>query len=459
MTNNIRSIVKLSLSNVLITCTILGQSFWGYTFETVVSDKIISTGSGNFLIAYQDAYHPGVMKISMDGEILWSYTFDDISMRETLLISITDGNEYLFVYEKSDENGPQSWNSDILARFSSDGQLLATQEISHQYSGGLFLHGEQLNDTSIVFTTSEDLYLYNSMGNLIWDREVDNSRGLTISPAGKILVLTNDKVLMFSDMGTPLDTINYAFANDDVFNKMIKSYDDGIAFAGVRYNADTHNFDLCLLNTDFAHNVLWERTLVIGQYGRLSSIAITGNENILLGCHKTQNDSIISQIIKYSTDGNVLWNTSFAHFNKQFPISLLTQDSTYFVLLDWENTDSNAETYTRGTYFMNMDESGSYLYPVSVDPVRPISPNIKLSSYPNPFNSNVTFKYDIPLSAQVQFRIYSVLGETVYDLNSTQLSRMGGQIAWNPKLLASGVYIVSLQSSEDIVTRKIILLK
>ncbi|MEA3286889.1 MAG: malectin domain-containing carbohydrate-binding protein, partial [Candidatus Marinimicrobia bacterium] len=79
--------------------------------------------------------------------------------------------------------------------------------------------------------------------------------------------------------------------------------------------------------------------------------------------------------------------------------------------------------------------------------------------YPNPFNSQAHFDFTIPESAWVDIFLYDVRGSLVRELVSQNYYPGGYQLAIDGKDLASGTYIVRLESQNFIKSRKILLLK
>jgi hypothetical protein len=81
-------------------------------------------------------------------------------------------------------------------------------------------------------------------------------------------------------------------------------------------------------------------------------------------------------------------------------------------------------------------------------------------NYPNPFNPSTTIKFGLPTEASVDLRIYDILGQQVAVLYNNQILAAGTyQHIFDASKLASGTYIYRLQSNENVVTKKMMLLK
>lgn len=85
-----------------------------------------------------------------------------------------------------------------------------------------------------------------------------------------------------------------------------------------------------------------------------------------------------------------------------------------------------------------------------------------LKLYPNPFNLSVNIEYHLPHAKDVQIRIFDVKGRLVRDLPSVVGSQ--GKILWDGrdqqgKVVSSGNYFVTVQSSKKTLKGKLILIK
>jgi hypothetical protein len=81
-------------------------------------------------------------------------------------------------------------------------------------------------------------------------------------------------------------------------------------------------------------------------------------------------------------------------------------------------------------------------------------------NYPNPFNPATTIKFGLPKDQVVDLRVYNILGQQVAVLINNQ-SRAAGSynVRFNAATLASGTYIYRLTAGNNVVTKKMVLLK
>jgi hypothetical protein len=74
------------------------------------------------------------------------------------------------------------------------------------------------------------------------------------------------------------------------------------------------------------------------------------------------------------------------------------------------------------------------------------------NNYPNPFNPITTIKYSLPVDANVELRIFNLLGQEVSTLVNDMEKAGFHYVQWNGtnrsgNILASGVYFVYMQAT------------
>lgn len=90
----------------------------------------------------------------------------------------------------------------------------------------------------------------------------------------------------------------------------------------------------------------------------------------------------------------------------------------------------------------------------------PVIPsNLTLSSYPNPFNSTLTIKYDLPQAGHAKLTAYDLQGRVVANIFDSFTPAGSAELHWSPKNLASGVYFLNLEAPLAHTTHKILYLK
>ena len=87
---------------------------------------------------------------------------------------------------------------------------------------------------------------------------------------------------------------------------------------------------------------------------------------------------------------------------------------------------------------------------------------LDISSYPNPFNAETTFKIALEHPAQINLTIYNVAGYQIEQLSERNLPAGVSRISWRPANLPSGVYYVRASLPEfprEYAVNKLVIVK
>jgi outer membrane protein assembly factor BamB len=80
-------------------------------------------------------------------------------------------------------------------------------------------------------------------------------------------------------------------------------------------------------------------------------------------------------------------------------------------------------------------------------------------NYPNPFNPNTKIEFKIPEIEIVRLKVFDILGREVTTLINKQMQPGNYTIDFDASELASGIYFYTLNVGENVLTKKMILLK
>ncbi|MBK8946031.1 MAG: VCBS repeat-containing protein [Ignavibacteriae bacterium] len=129
----------------------------------------------------------------------------------------------------------------------------------------------------------------------------------------------------------------------------------------------------------------------------------------------------------------------------------ITFDWTVLVLDANSQTAASMDTFT--VTFVND------ITPVGVEELIPSRFYVD-QNYPNPFNPTTTISFGLPEQAVVDLRVYDILGREVATILNNK-SLKAGKFTYNfdASNLASGTYIYRLSSNNNVVTKKMLLLK
>lgn len=80
-------------------------------------------------------------------------------------------------------------------------------------------------------------------------------------------------------------------------------------------------------------------------------------------------------------------------------------------------------------------------------------------NYPNPFNPATNIQFSIPSSGEVNLTVYNLLGQKVATLISEKLSAGSHTVNFDASQLSSGIYLYRLSSGNQVMTKKMTLIK
>jgi len=158
------------------------------------------------------------------------------------------------------------------------------------------------------------------------------------------------------------------------------------------------------------------------------------------------------------------------------PFALVASD---FTDLSWTDLEVNIEPKATGILFIyyakaytdqapdsNPSESAriSGLYVEKQTPQLSTSDELTsltalLSCYPNPFNPTTNISYQHPKDGYVHITVYNLAGQRIAELANGNQSAGFYQLAFNGQALAGGIYLVRMQLADQVLMRKILLLK
>ncbi|RLD55941.1 MAG: hypothetical protein DRI97_08470 [Bacteroidetes bacterium] len=80
----------------------------------------------------------------------------------------------------------------------------------------------------------------------------------------------------------------------------------------------------------------------------------------------------------------------------------------------------------------------------------------EIKSYPNPFTTSTTIKYELTEPSHIQLTIYNTIGETIYVAQDGIKQQGKHTFTWSPESLPEGLYYGVLRSEEGVSVVKII---
>jgi hypothetical protein len=131
----------------------------------------------------------------------------------------------------------------------------------------------------------------------------------------------------------------------------------------------------------------------------------------------------------------------------------------------WVDTQAvNGTTYTYtltailGSGARDLLETGQTT-PNDVDTRAVMPGSIELTAYPNPFNPSATLSFSLAKESRVRLIVYDMNGREVRVLTDGVAAAGENAVQFNGSDLPSGLYFARLQTGEQTITRKLLLMK
>lgn len=160
------------------------------------------------------------------------------------------------------------------------------------------------------------------------------------------------------------------------------------------------------------------------------------------------------------------WEIEFVDAELGESVNMRTADSYSFYersevvrkgMDDSERSFQSVEESEYSRFYMRISSTGDLGIYESEDES---AESIELKqNYPNPFNPTTTIGFYLPKATDVRIGVYNVVGQQVGQLVDERLGAGDHTVTWNAMDMPSGVYIVQLESSNTVQTRKITLIK
>ena len=80
-------------------------------------------------------------------------------------------------------------------------------------------------------------------------------------------------------------------------------------------------------------------------------------------------------------------------------------------------------------------------------------------NYPNPFNPTTNITFTLPQTSRVSLKVYNLLGQEVAELVNGTIAAGTTNITFDAANLSSGIYIYRLKSGNNVITKRMVLIK
>jgi hypothetical protein len=348
---------------------------------------------------------------------------------------------------------------------------------------------------------------FDSSGNLIWFKlyggvDVQCYNIMRTSDSGYIACgrcNRHDGYILRVDRNGNLlwQTIQYNMGVRS-YNSVINAIDGGFLLAGVyQINGSAPAYSL-IVKIDTLGNLIWEKTF---QFNNLSSglSSICKSNNKYYSSGGNSGDSVF--FTKLDLYGNVICTNGLQSDYTEFSITLINYglnkfiltslklDSTFIRIIDttgyiyrekaytwtqWAIPESmikiqngdlllvgSVNNYPKGVYALRTDSMLNAKLPIGINPIiikTPIKFSLK-QNYPNPFNGQTFIEFDLQTKIKIKIKIFDLLGREIETIINGVYDSGVYKIDFNAEKLASGIYFYSLETENDNISKKFVLIK
>lgn len=191
------------------------------------------------------------------------------------------------------------------------------------------------------------------------------------------------------------------------------------------------------------------REFPVFEYGRAEGRSITGgfvyrgSKTPELEGRYVYADFVSGKIWSLNWDGETASDNQLIDIFNQYELITFGEDQSRELYLG--SFDGNIYTF-RTTATSNEEEA--------------IPSAIQLhQNYPNPFNPTTQIAYQLSEASDVELSIFNMLGQEIRVLESERKAAGNYTVTFDASALNSGVYIYQLKAGQEVITRKLILMK
>ncbi|MCH8487621.1 MAG: T9SS type A sorting domain-containing protein [Candidatus Cyclonatronum sp.] len=142
-------------------------------------------------------------------------------------------------------------------------------------------------------------------------------------------------------------------------------------------------------------------------------------------------------------------------FIMEAPAGLMSKVET-FRDFQHEGTPVMHPMFTGERFILTIDPEMPTSAPIGSELPRVVSLS---QNYPNPFNPTTLIRFELPASEEVRLEVYNVQGQRVAVLVNGTVQAGVHNVSFDASTLSSGVYLYRLQAGNQVLTRKMTLIK
>jgi len=482
-----------------------------------------------------------IVKHDAQGAVAWNavYNAENGNPAEGIIGRVdSNGNTYVCLLPgfeqyppilkviKLSPQGTQLWSSEIEV-FNPSVYIMEPQADGSVYLGGTAKETEESTTPSFIGIK------LNADGSEAWKTYMPGTNGNNIYQikAGKVnsngqLILTgahgsgnfmsqqvNLTAVQFNNDGTPgwITPVSIEGESSSGTDLYIAS-DDSIYINGFTQNNDTYDEDIITAKINAAGQVQWFETFGEDDKNERSyTIKPFSNGAVgISGYRLANNGDINNAILKYSPDGNLLWDfesENMRYYNDfhidgsdvcyvlnqiiidPFPRKIFTEPfaTASLVTIDENGENANEEFFVgpeyaefygkkliphtdnrlllagnvanqafyEGIYFFETEHDGTLGLPGTITP--DAAQNVLGQNYPNPVYDSTTIPFTLINGSKAVLRLYNAQGRFIKEIANDDYATGTNTVAFETKGLAPGLYFYQIESKGFKQARKMII--
>ncbi len=455
-----------STTSAIIKYSQTGSELWVNRFAFTGADLALDNSN--------NLYVTGHLTIKMDskGDTLWTREWPPFSGAKRIVID-KSGNIYLggsiidssidYGLEKITPDGSVNWTITYNGPANDNDQI---NDIVLDSKGNILVTGDSRgNGTDYDYATIK----YSPYGDSLWVRRFNGLGSSTPSDHAFAITVDDSDNVYVTGWSDGLNdrpqcvTIKYSPEGDLIWSHRFPT-GGTIEYAGydimhlrgfIYVVARAHFFNDTLLKYDLDGNLIWSRafaTVNVDTHNKILASDKYGDIYMTSGGGVSPGSDYI--VLKYNPNGDLLWEYRYrAASNASSRVYALWVDSSLNVYLTGEATGA-------GTNFDIVTLKLSQDTTTSIQEIDLTPSEFKLfPAYPNPFNSSTNISFALPYSANIDLKIYNILGEEITTLISDYFEAGTHKVQWDAEILPSGMYLCKLQTENEQRVIKLLLMK
>ncbi len=407
-----------------------------------------------------------IIKLSPEGTALWSKEIEWTSSVAFVLEPQTDGS----VYIAGRTNQPGGSNSAVGIKLNADGSEAWKTFLPN--TAGQINIGKVNNDGEFIITSSNFTSIkLNSDGSIAWTSPV-NIQGQTITATDLLLAKdgsfyingnTSQEDMLLVKLDVDGQMLWYKTFGDQANNERsytVKSFSDGsVGMIGysLAINGDIHNV---LLKYSTEGDLVWNVTSDNMRYYNdfyidASDKSYVLNQEIIdPSRHKIVVSLFpIASLLTVDKNGENKKETQFIgpEFSEFYPKKLIPNNNNKLLLA---GTVADQSFY-RGLYFLETDYDGTL--DVSDEVITDKKKDVLGQNFPNPANEKTTIPFTLSEDSKVVIRLYNLQGSFITEITNASYSAGKNKVDFTTKSYPTGVYLYQLDINGRKQTKKMLI--